>query len=339
MLRGVAIGAGYFSQFHYDAWRRLPTAELTALCDLDDSLAEAIASRYGIGRRYTNYIEMFDIEQPDFVDVITPPASHAEICAEAAKRGIDVICQKPLAPSFDEAVAIVRHMEESGARLMVHENFRFQPWHREIRSLLDSGAIGEKLHSLTFRTRTGDGWGDDAYKARQPYFRHYPRFLVFETGVHFIDTFRYLCGEIVSVFARLRRLNTQIAGEDCGVLLFDFENGAVGTWDANRYNESNHDNPRYTFGEFLVEGSGGSLRLYPDGRLTIQTLGSQEAEHVYKHEDRSFGGDCCLATQAHFIQCLESGEPFETDGADYLNTLRVQEAVYESADSGRVVSV
>ncbi len=73
---------------------------------------------------------------------------------------------------------------------MVHDNFRFQPWHREFRRLLDAGAIG-RLHSISCRTRMGDGWQPDAYLARQPYFRTMPQLLIYETGVHFIDVYRY----------------------------------------------------------------------------------------------------------------------------------------------------
>ena len=103
---------------------------------------------------------------------------------------------------------------------MVHENFRFQPWHREIKRQITAGAIGDRLHSLTFRSRMGDGWGEKAYLPRQPYFRDYPRFLVFENGVHFIDTFRFLAGEITRVSAWLRRLNPVIQGEDCALVVF-----------------------------------------------------------------------------------------------------------------------
>jgi predicted dehydrogenase len=78
---------------------------------------------------------------------------------------------------------------------VVHENFRFQPWHREIKGLLEAGTVGTRLHSLTFRSRPGDGWGPGAYLNRQPYFRTMPRLLLHETGVPFIDTFRYLAGE------------------------------------------------------------------------------------------------------------------------------------------------
>jgi predicted dehydrogenase len=166
-----------------------------------------------------------------------------------------------------------------------------------------------------------------------------PRFLIHETGVHFIDTFRFLAGEIRRVHAVIRRLNPVIAGEDCGLLIFEFENGAVGLWDANRWNESSCDDPRYTFGEFLVEGSGGSIRLHADGRLTLQPLGGPEREHPYHHERRGFGGDCCHATQRHFAEALLGGRPFETAGEEYLKTLAVEEALYLSAARGTPVDV
>ena len=84
----------------------------------------------------------------------------------------------------------------------------------------------------------GDGWGENAYIPRQPYFRDYPRLLVFENGIHFIDTYRFLAGEISRVTAWLRRLNPVIKGEDCALIVFEFAGGALGEWDANRYNET-----------------------------------------------------------------------------------------------------
>jgi predicted dehydrogenase len=329
-LRGIGIGAGYFSSFHYEAWARIAEVEITAVCDADATRADAARERFGLARRYTDFREALDRERPEFVDIITPPASHLEIVAEAARRGVHVICQKPLAPSFDEACRMVEACAAAGVRLMVHENFRFQPWHREIRRLLDDGAIGDRLHSLTFRSRPGDGWGDDAYLGRQPYFRTMPRLLIHETGVHFIDTFRYLAGEVVRATALLRRLNPAIAGEDCGLMILEFAGGALGVWDANRYNESNGDDPRYTFGEFLVEADRGSIRLAPDGTLTVQKLGGRELRHDYIQERRGFAGDCVHATQQHFAQRLVDGRPFETEGSAYLRTLAVVEAVYES---------
>ena len=337
-LRGVVVGAGYFSAFHLDAWGRLPGAEIVAVCDVDEMRARQAAASLGIPGVYTDAAAMLVAEQPDFVDIVTPPASHAELCGLAASVRAAVLCQKPLAPTFDEAVHLVDAAERAGIRLMVHDNFRFQPWHRELRVLIDTGTIG-RVHAIGCRTRLGDGHGADAYLSRQPYFRDMPRFLVFETGVHFLDVFRYLGGEIREVFASLRRLNPGIAGEDAGWIHCQFDSGAVGVWDANRYNESLVTDPRYTFGEFLIEGSEGSLRLDEEGRLLIHRLGESPREHAYAHERRGFAGDSCYFALRHFLNALRTGEPFETGGRDYLKTLAVQEAVYASAREKRVVAV
>ena len=338
-FKAVAIGAGYFSHFQYEAWQRIPEVEITAFCNRNMDRAKPIMEKYSIPRHYKDYREMLEKERPDFVDIITPPPAHLEMCKNAADMGIHIICQKPLAPTFQQAQEIVKYTGNAGVRFMVHENWRFQPWYRQIKRLLKNGAIGDKIHTLNFRSRMGDGWGQDAYLSRQPYFRDYPRLLVYENGVHFIDTYRFLAGEIHRVYAILKKLNPVIAGEDCGVVIFEFDNGAVGIWDANRYNENSFEDPRYTFGEFLIDGNGGSIRLYTDGKITIQPLGQPEREHEYKHEKRNFSGDCCYFTQRHFIDRLIDGKPFETNGPEYLKTLAVQDAIYTSAEQKIPVEV
>lgn len=335
-LKGVGIGSGYFAPFQYRAWNRIPEVKITAICNREIKKAEPLMKEFGIIKHYTDYREMLDKEKPDFTDVITPPSTHPEMCREAADRGIDIICQKPLAMSYRDAEEIINFAADKGVRFMVHENWRFQPWYREIKKLIEEQVIGD-VHYLYFRSRMGDGWGENAYIPRQPYFREYPRLLIFENGIHFIDTFRFLKGEINSVFATFRRLNPVIRGEDFAIVNFQFENGTIAVWDANRYNQPNYDNPRYTFGEMLIEGTLGSIRLYPDGRITIQMLGTKETDHFYIHENIDFSGDCVYATQRHFIDNLISGEEFETNGKDYLKSLAVQEAVYNSAATNSVI--
>lgn len=338
-LRVLCIGAGYFSQFHLDAWSRIPEVNVTALCDLDSDKAARQAASFGIAQTFSDPEQAIIQTRPDIVDVITRPETHWNLVACAAAHNLPVICQKPLAPDFLTSVKIVQLAERAKIPFMVHENFRFQPWHREIKRLLDNGTIGDRLHSLSFRSRMGDGWGENAYLGRQPYFRQMPRLLIFETGVHFIDTFRFLGGEIEEVYALLRRLNPVIVGEDTGLLTLRFADGAVGQWDANRYNETTASDPRFTMGEFLVEGNGGSVRLYPDGRLTVQTLGQKETEHSYRLDKRGFSGDCVHATLRHFVDRLMAGAPFETSGHEYLKSLAVQEAAYQSAAENRPVRI
>ncbi len=94
-----------------------------------------------------------------------------------------------------------------------------------------------------------------------------PEFLVRETAVHFIDTFRFLMGEVRAVTARLRKLNPVIAGEDAGLLIFEFDDERTGLFDGNRLNEHVAENQRRTMGEMWLEGERGVMRLDGDARL------------------------------------------------------------------------
>ena len=335
-LRGVALGAGYFAPFQYEAWTRIPEAQIVAMFNPTEDRAAPIMSKYGVPRYYADWKEMIDREVPDFVDIITPPETHEEMCRYAAERGAHVICQKPLAPTCEASRRIVEHAQAAGVRLMVHENFRWQPWYRAIKKIQTEGTIGDFTH-LSFSMRTGDGWGPDAYQARQPFFREYPRLLVYETGVHFIDTFRFLLGEVVSVFAHLRRLNPVIRGEDAGQLLLTFASGATAIWDANRYNEVETEFPRFTFGRLRIDATRGHLTMDTDSTIRIKHLGEPGRDLDYSRANVNFAGDCVYFLQRHFVDCMLSGREFESNGFDYLKTIEVVDAAYESSRQGQAV--
>src|SRR5581483_11447370 len=134
-LRGVALGAGYFAPFQYEAWTRIPEVEIVAMYNRTQAKAAPIMARYGVPRYYANWKEMIDCEKPDFVDIITPPDTHEEMCRYAAERGAHIICQKPLAPNYEISRRIVEFACAAGVRFMVHENFRWQPWYRTIKRI------------------------------------------------------------------------------------------------------------------------------------------------------------------------------------------------------------
>ncbi len=339
-LKGVCLGAGYFSRFQYEAWQRLPEVKIVALANRSLAKAQATAAPYQIPRAYgwTQLATMLDTERPDFIDIITPPETHLEAVELAAARGIAIICQKPLAPTWDESVAVVAAAQRAGVPFMVHENWRWQPWYREIKRQLAAGVIGE-LFSVAVRMRMGDGWPADAYLARQPFFRTYPRLFVYETGVHFLDTFRYLGGEISSVYARLQKRNPAIRGEDAGQIVCGFGRGATAILDASRYNEADTADARYTFGTMRLDGSRGHLELDLEGNLTLKLLGQPAQRLDYPHTREGFAGDSVYAVQRHFVDSLRAGTPFESTGEDYLRTVALVEACYRSAESNQVVKI
>jgi predicted dehydrogenase len=337
-LRIAGVGAGYFSRFHLEGWRDNAQADVVGWCDTDAGRVEAMARDFAIPRTFCDVDAMLDALAPDLVDIVTPPPSHAALVARAHARRIPVICQKPLTPSWTESMALAAAVERSGTLCVVHENFRFQPWYREARRFIDAGLLGVP-HAVAFRLRPGDGQGPRAYLDRQPYFQQMPRLLVVETAIHWIDTFRYLLGEVTAMTARLRRLNPAIAGEDAGYLLFEFEGGATGLFDGNRLNDHVAQDPRRTMGELWLEGSAGVLRLDGDARLFWKPHHGSEAEHAYDRGPATFGGGCCAALQRHVVAHLLDGAPLENTVRDYVVNLRVQEAVYESHASGRRIAM
>jgi D-apiose dehydrogenase len=334
VLKVAVVGTGYFSQFHFDGWSRLGEVQLVAVCSLDPAGLVDAAARYLIPRQFADVGAMLDATSSDLLDVVTPPAAHLAVMEEAARRGVDVICQKPLGGDLATACAMVKIAEDAGITFIAHENFRFQPWYREARRLIDQGALGE-VHNIGFRLRPGDGQGPRAYLERQPYFQEMPRFLIHETAIHMIDTFRFLLGEMSGVFARLRRLNPHIKGEDAGLVLFDFASGAAGVFDGNRLVDFVADDPRLTMGEMLLEGVGGTLRLDGFGRLWLKPHKGPEREHAYKWRNRGYGGDCVRALQRHVVAHLQGGAPLENTGSAYLRNLEIEQAIYRSAASGQ----
>jgi len=339
MRRVAVVGCGYFAQFHHDAWARMAGVDVVGVCDVDRTKAEAaIAEFHPTAKAFDDTMAVLDDLRPDIVDIVTPPVTHAALVAAATEVGADVMCQKPLAPTLDEARAIVAAAEAAGVHLAVHENFRFQPWYLEARRLIDAGRLG-RVHGISFRLRPGDGQGVDAYLLRQPYFQQMPRFLVFETAVHFVDTFRMLLGEVISVYADLRRLNPVIAGEDAGHILLHFECGAVGLFDGNRLNDHVAENARRTMGEMWLEGEKGVLRLNGDGALFWKPHGAPEQRHAFDWENQGFAGDCVYATNRAAVDAWAAGRHAANEGRAYLRNAELVEAIYRSNELAARVEI
>jgi predicted dehydrogenase len=283
--------------------------------------------------------EALRAEAIDLVDVATPPSTHLELIDEATGAGSAVICQKPFCGGLEDAKRAVALAESRGAPLVVHENFRFQPWWRRVRAEMIGGRIGEP-YGVSFRLRPGDGQGPRAYLDRQSYFQRMERFLVHETAVHLVDVFRFLLGEPLWVWADLRRLNPAIAGEDAGLIVLGFPGGVRALFDGNRLADHRARDRRLVMGEGLAEGAEGAITLDGDGRLAFRAHGANEAEPLALDfpADR-FGGGCVSALQAHVVEALHQGRTPENTGRAYLANLRVVEAIYASAETGERVNL
>lgn len=333
-LRGALVGSGYASSFQLAAWARIKEVKIVAVASRTEKKAAKRASEFGIPATYSDYRLMLDQERPDFLDIATPPAAHLEMVREAARRRCALLCQKPIALTLGDLHEMVALCEHAGILFMVNENGRFQPWFRRMKELLNQGAVGQPFYAnLTARARftlppasSHPQWG---------LFADMPRLLVYELGVHFLDTLRFLHGEARMVQARLNRISPHVAGEDQAVLLLDFAGivavvdlswAAVPAWP---------DRERITWGEYRVEGTAGTLHLRPDGLLRVLTDAGETSE--------PFPRDAILlgyqGAQQHFVDCLLGGEEPETSGRETLKTMELVFGTYDSAENDRIYRV
>ncbi len=317
-----------------NSWQRIARVDLVGVCDLDPAKAQA-SDVQGFAYLTT----MLSETKPDVLDIILPPVGHADAIKTALVAGVKtIICQKPFCTSLKEAQEITALADIVDCTLIIHENFRFQPWFRFIKDQLDLGRIG-KVIQATFRLRPGDGQGDDAYLDRQPYFREMPQLLIHETGVHYVDVFRYLLGNATHVYADLRKVNPVIAGEDAGIVVFEHPGGARAILDGNRCLDHAADNTRRTMGEGLIEGTKGTLTLTGDGAVTFREFGDTAGQVILPPDTHAgFGGDCTHALQSHVVAGLLDGTDIANLAADYLHVIAAEKAIYLSdKDACKVV--
>lgn len=331
----AVVGLGYFSQFHLRSWSRIEGVRLVAAADPDPSRRTEAKQNYSI-ELFDSLADLLDAHDPDILDVVAPPSAHAKLIQQGLSRARTIICQKPFCTSLSEAENMCRLAENSNCRLVIHENFRFQPWYRDLKLFLDDGKLGE-IYQARFALRPGDGRGQSAYLDRQPAFQKMDRFLIHETGVHFIDVFRWLLGPIQAVYADTRRLNSAIAGEDAGMLILTHENGARSIFDGNRLVDHQAENLRRTMGELEIEGERGTVLLNGDGRLSFRKFGDLQFEPLpasTELDSDSFGGGCVEALNRHVVEAMTVGKPLENAARDYLSVIKVDDAAYRSVQSG-----
>jgi predicted dehydrogenase len=307
-LKVAIAGAGMISWFHLIAWRNLGSrVRLVAICDPDAERAGKRAAEFGIAKIYQDR------------------ETHAAWVEAAAARGIDVLCQKPMTPTLAESEALVRRVGDK-MRLMVHENWRFRPWYRVLKSWIDEGALGEIVLGRMAMINSGvlpDAEGVRAALVRQPFMQHEARFMIAEVLIHHLDTMRFLCGALRVAGARANRTVADITGETVASIFLETATGAPvivnGTMAAAGY-------PPRAPDRLEIVGTKASI-VFEDN--TLRLLGPAPRSQSFDNErgyQASFDG-----VMAHFVDCLDSGAPFETGPEDNLETLRLVEHAYWAA--------
>ena len=332
------VGTGYFSQFHFDAWKRLDV-DVAGICSLNEIEAKKYSKQFENCPVFSDFESMILATKPDLVDIIVPPLNHLKLIKIASKNKVNIICQKPFTNSIKEAKEAIKIANKNCVTIAIHENFRYQPWYKKINEMLKVSLLGD-LYQVGFRMRPGDGQGKRAYLNRQPYFQKMERFMVHETAIHIIDVFRFLFGDIENVFGKLSNLNKHIKGEDAGFVLFQFKNGIRGLFDGNRLSDHIAEDRRLTIGEMLIEGSKGTIRLNGNGEIYLRKFGdNRELKIDYECEKKGFAGDSVFNCQKHILRHFLEGERLVNGAQEYLNNIKIEEAIYKSNKLKKVINI
>ncbi|MGR3636779.1 MAG: Gfo/Idh/MocA family protein [Shimia sp.] len=339
-LTVAVIGLGYFSQFHLQSWTSDARVDRVVATDLSNERRDWAKASYGV-EVFDALSDMLAAVDADIIDVVAPPPAHADLIAACLRAGRIIVCQKPFCTSLTEAEAVVASAEVADTKIVIHENFRFQPWHRTIKAFLDAGRMGQ-VYQSRFALRPGDGRGADAYLSRQPAFREMPRLLMHETGVHFVDLFQWLFGPISGVYADLVQLNPALKGEDAGLLSLAHANGVHSLFDGNRLMDHVTDNPRRTMGEMWIEGAAGTLRLDGTGAVYFRAFDAADetvVPLVAEIDEAAFGGGCVEYLCTHVVDAACGQGVLENEAQDYLTVIRATQAAYDSAAQGRKIDL
>ena len=334
------VGCGFFARNHLNAWRDLAGEgiglRLVAVCDVDPAKAQAAAAEFGARHWYDDAAAMLDAERPGLVDIVTRMDTHRALVEIAAARGVPVIVQKPLAPDWGEAVAIVETAAEAGVPMAVHENFRFQAPMQRVRAILDSGEIGPPSWArIAFRT------GYDVYRT-QPYFYGEERLAILDVGIHVLDIARVFLGEVERVSCETQRRNPRVRAEDTATMLMRHEGGAVSVVECTYESRALPDPFPQTL--LRIEGPAGAIVLHEDFRLVVTSGGAAREEQAgspllpWTSEPWHIAQESVLLTQRHIVDALRAGREPETTGEDNLRTFALVEAAYEAAATGRAVA-
>lgn len=333
------LGTGFWAQYQLAAWQELPQAQCVALYNRTLAKAAALGERFGVSAVYDDVELLLDQEQLDFVDIVTDVNTHSRLVALAACRRIPVICQKPLAPSWKEAQAMVAACAATGTPLFVHENWRWQAPLRELKRLLSQGAIG-----TPYRARI-DMISGFAVFANQPFLAELDQFILTDMGSHILDVARFLFGEADLLYCQIHRVHPHIRGEDVATVMLRMNEGRTTVLCEMSYAENPLERECFPETLVFVEGDRGSLELTAQAGVRLTTAEGTLSRRIpppqYAWCDPAYElvQSSIVACHANLLAALQGVGNAETTGEDNLRTARLVFGAYESARARRVIEL
>ncbi|MBF0432016.1 MAG: Gfo/Idh/MocA family oxidoreductase [Fibrobacteria bacterium] len=218
-LKGAVVGCGMISKYHLMGWQRLENVEIKALVSRNTDNAKKRIEFAPGATIYSDYLEALEKEDLDFVDILTPPHVHAWYCLEAKKRGIHIICQKPITDNLDDAHTLVNVFEGYDKLFAIHENHRYRPWFTDMQQKLKEGFFGEKHYVHIQQLNPSEP--DVAYKLAMK------EGVLLEHGTHLVDMTHALFGTPLRTYARLHHMSKKLTGENFAHVMFEYPETTV----------------------------------------------------------------------------------------------------------------
>ena len=277
---------------------------------------------------------MLDRERPDLLDIVTNPAGHAALVRLAARKGVPVVCQKPMAVTLGECIELVDLCRQAGVPFAIHENWRWQAPLRRVKELITEGAVG-----TPFRCRIDVISGFDVF-ANQPYLKDQPEFIVGDMGCHLFDLARSYFGEAQRILLPDHARAPDIRGEDAATVVLTMNGGRTTVTVNMAFAGTPLEHECFPQTVVFVEGDRGSIEVAPNFWVRLTTAEGTLARRVpprnysWANPDYAVVHSSIVACHEDIIRGIRGGTLAETNASDNLQTIRLVFAAYESARRG-----
>ena len=311
--------------------------ELAALADLNPDF-RTLADSYEVPF-YTDYKEMLTQVKPEGVIIAVPPKFHKQITVDCMEAGADVLVEKPVTLTSEEAeqlIAAEKHLEK---KILVGQHHRFDPSVSRAKEKLASGELGQLIGFHIFGTLPKLHWyyAQDYKKQRAA-----GGGTVANNGIHDVDRIRYLCGDVEAVYAMKGNAYRGFEVEDTAAVAIKCKNGVVGTY---YISDCSHPLSEYTDTYFAEKGTlrfkcssfyaQAGFHTYEEGRLG-EGFDYRQRERDIKTVEIPVQDNHAKEVE-YFCRMIREGLPAMTTAEDGKKSMEVMNAIIESLDTGKAV--